>query len=81
MILVCSIENPLVIESIKNKFYTDIFRNFVDLCVTKNYQIRLNATQLLQHFYVKKLPRKDFTDFLKLIIAVMHEKFTRNKSN
>jgi hypothetical protein len=78
--LVLKTENPQVVESIKKKLFTDIFRNFVDLCVTKNFQIRLNATQLLQHAFVKKLPRKSLTDYFQLIEGILQEKSNKNKS-
>ena len=80
-LIVYAIENPQVIDSIKKKQYSEVFRNFVDLCVTKNYQVRLNSKQLLQHPYVKKLPRKNLIDYFQSLDRIVEEKSKNQKKS
>ncbi len=54
LILVCINENPKVIASVQRRFYSERFRNFVDLCVLRNVDFRPNASDLLEHSFIKK---------------------------
>ena len=47
-------ENPKVIASVQRRFYSEKFRNFVDLCVVRNLEFRPNASELLEHSFIKK---------------------------
>ncbi len=47
-------ENPKVIASVQRRFYSERFRNFVDLCVVRNLDFRPTASQLLEHNFIKK---------------------------
>lgn len=55
----------------QRRYFTDRFRNFVDLCVQRNYDMRPSATQLLQHIYLKKMKLQNVTSTLQ--ISVMSE--------
>jgi hypothetical protein len=43
-----------VIASVQRRFYSERFRNFVDLCVVRNVEFRPNANDLLEHSFIKK---------------------------
>lgn len=55
MFLVCASENPQVIAQVQRRCFSEKFRNFVDLCVLKNYECRAGTQQLLHHSYLKKM--------------------------
>lgn len=44
-----------MIASVQRRFFSDKFRNFVDLCVQRNYELRPATTDLQQHAYLKKM--------------------------
>jgi hypothetical protein len=48
-------ENPRVLASVQRRMFSEKFRNFVDLCVQRNFGLRPSASQLLQHTYLKKM--------------------------
>lgn len=52
--LVCLTENPKVIASVQRRYFSEKFRNFVDLCVQRNSVVRPSAGELLTHPYLKK---------------------------
>ena len=43
-----------MIASVQRRFYSERFRNFVDLCVVRNVEFRPNASDLLEHSFIKK---------------------------
>ncbi|RNA07223.1 hypothetical protein BpHYR1_007919 [Brachionus plicatilis] len=53
--IVCASENPQVIAQVQRRCFSEKFRNFVDLCVLKNYEFRASTQQLLHHSYLKKM--------------------------
>jgi hypothetical protein len=67
--LVCATENPKVIGSIQRRYFTDKFRNFVDLCVQKNYEQRPSASQLLTHVYLKKMKLSNVVSTLQMSVV------------
>ncbi len=64
-------ENPKVIASIQRRYFTDKFRNFVDLCVQRNYETRPSAAQLTSHVYLKKMKLNNVIATLQM--SVMSE--------
>lgn len=71
MKLVVESENPKVIASIQRRFFTDKFRNFVDLCVQRNLETRPGAAQLQAHVYLKKMKLSNVISTLQM--SVMSE--------
>jgi serine/threonine protein kinase len=54
MIQVNTAENPRLYASVQRRYFSEKFRNFVDLCVERNSDLRPSAAQLLTHLYLKK---------------------------
>lgn len=44
-----------MIASVQRRYFSDKFRNFVDLCVQRRGDLRPNANELLSHTYLKKM--------------------------
>ncbi len=64
-------ENPNVLEAISRRCFSEIFRNFTDLSVAKNYHARPNVTELLAHAFLKKLSKQNLIELLQPIHAVV----------
>lgn len=60
-----------MIASIQRRYFTDKFRNFVDLCVQRNFETRPDAAQLQSHVYLKKMKLSNVTSTLQM--SVMSE--------
>lgn len=68
---ICATENPKVIGSIQRRYFTDKFRNFVDLCVQRNCENRPSASMLATHVYLKKMKLNNVISTLQM--SVMSE--------
>jgi len=55
-------ENPRLYASVQRRYFSEKFRNFVDLCVERNYELRPSAAQLLTHLYLKKSKQNNKTN-------------------
>ncbi len=60
-----------MIGSIQRRYFTDKFRNFVDLCVQRSFEERPSASQLLTHVYLKKMKLSSVVSTLQM--SVMSE--------
>ena len=60
-----------MIASIQRRFFSEKFRNFVDLCVQRNCELRPSAGQILQHLYLKKMKLVNVLSTLQM--SVMSE--------
>lgn len=65
---ICAVENPKVIASIERRYFSDRFRNFVDLCVQRNLDLRPSASQLSQHVYLKKMKLNNVLSTLQMSV-------------
>jgi serine/threonine protein kinase len=61
-------ENPKVIASVQRRYFSDKFRNFVDICAQRQSDLRPSASQLLQHIYLKKIKLQNVTSTLRVSV-------------
>jgi len=57
-----------VIASIERRYFSDKFRNFVDLCVQRQSDSRPTAAQLSQHIYLKKMKLNNVCSTLQMSV-------------
>lgn len=57
-----------MIASIQRRYFSDKFRNFVDLCVQRNSESRPTAAQLSQHIYLKKMKLNNILSTLQMSV-------------
>ncbi len=57
-----------MIASIERRYFSDKFRNFVDLCVQRQSDSRPTAAQLSQHIYLKKMKLNNVCSTLQMSV-------------